>query len=199
MCSENNNIKSNKSLNKSLKGNRLDLIPFKEEFITEKYLYWLSDVEVTKYLDVSNYDQTKDTITKYIDRFNNSENYIFAIVIKEINNHIGNITLQNINWVHKFATEGIMIGDKKYWKDGYGTEARSLLLEFAFNDLNLNRIVSSAFVDNVAGLKSNSKLGYKQEGLLRNHMILDGQYSDVIQQGILKEDFMPYKNFEINL
>ena len=195
MCSENNNIKSNKSL----KGNRLDLIPFKEEFITEKYLYWLSDVEVTKYLVVSNYDQTKDTITKYIDRFNNSENYIFAIVIKEINNHIGNITLQNINWVHKFATEGIMIGDKKYWKDGYGTEARSLLLEFAFNDLNLNRIVSSAFVDNVAGLKSNSKLGYKQEGLLRNHMILDGQYSDVIQQGILKEDFMPYKNFEINL
>lgn len=195
MCFENNNIKSNKSL----KGNRLDLIPFKEEFITEKYLYWLSDVEVTKYLDVSNYHQTKDTITKYIDRFNNSENYIFAIVIKEINNHIGNITLQNINWVHKFATEGIMIGDKKYWKDGYGTEARSLLLEFAFNDLNLNRIVSSAFVDNVAGLKSNSKLGYKEEGLLRNHMILDGQYSDVIQQGILKEDFMPYKNFEINL
>ena len=193
MCFENNNIKSNKSL----KGNRLDLIPFKEEFITEKYLYWLSDVEVTKYLDVSNYHQTKDTITKYIDRFNNSENYIFAIVIKEINNHIGNITLQNINWVHKFATEGIMIGDKKYWKDGYGTEARSLLLEFAFNDLNLNRIVSSAFVDNVAGLKSNSKLGYKEEGLLRNHMILDGQYSDVIQQGILKEDFMPYKNFEL--
>ena len=134
MCSENKNIK----LNKSLKGDRLDLIPFKEEFITEKYLDWLSDIEVTKYLDVSNYDQTIDTITNYINRFNNSENYIFAIVIKEINNHIGNITLQNINWVHKFATEGIMIGDKKYWKDGYGTEARSLLIEFAFNDLKLN-------------------------------------------------------------
>jgi RimJ/RimL family protein N-acetyltransferase len=195
MCSENKNIK----LNKSLKGDRLDLIPFKEEFITEKYLDWLSDIEVTKYLDVSNYDQTIDTITNYINRFNNSENYIFAIVIKEINNHIGNITLQNINWVHKFATEGIMIGDKKYWKDGYGTEARSLLLEFAFNDLKLNRIVSSAFVDNLAGIKSNSKLGYKKEGLFRNHMILEGQYSDVIQQGILKEDFMPYKNFEISL
>tara|TARA_Y100000996_G_scaffold414465_1_gene405439 strand:+ start:3952 stop:4539 length:588 start_codon:yes stop_codon:yes gene_type:complete len=195
MCSENKNIK----LNKSLKGNRVDLIPFKEEFITEKYLDWLSDIEVTKYLDVSNYDQTIDTITNYINRFNNSENYIFAIVIKEINNHIGNITLQNINWVHKFATEGIMIGDKKYWKDGYGTEARSLLLEFAFNDLKLNRIVSSAFVDNLAGIKSNTKLGYKKEGIFRNHMILEGQYSDVIQQGILKEDFMPYKNFETTL
>lgn len=195
MCSENKNIK----LNKSLKGNRVDLIPFKEEFITEKYLDWLSDIEVTKYLDVSNYDQTIDTITNYINRFNNSENYIFAIVIKEINNHIGNITLQNINWVHKFATEGIMIGDKKYWKDGYGTEARSLLIEFAFNDLKLNRIVSSAFVDNLAGIKSNAKLGYKKEGIFRNHMILEGQYSDVIQQGILKEDFMPYKNFEISL
>ncbi|MFL2755986.1 MAG: GNAT family N-acetyltransferase [Dehalococcoidia bacterium] len=195
MCSENKNIK----LNKSLKGDRLDLIPFKEEFITEKYLDWLSDIEVTKYLDVSNYDQTIDTITNYINRFNNSENYIFAIVIKEINNHIGNITLQNINWVHKFATEGIMIGDKKYWKDGYGTEARSLLIEFAFNDLKLNRIVSSAFVDNLAGIKSNAKLGYKKEGIFRNHMILEGQYSDVIQQGILKEDFMPYKNFEISL
>ena len=195
MCSENKNIK----LNKSLKGNRVDLIPFKEEFITEKYLDWLSDIEVTKYLDVSNYDQTIDTITNYINRFNNSENYIFAIVIKEINNHIGNITLQNINWVHKFATEGIMIGHKKYWKDGYGTEARSLLLEFAFNDLKLNRIVSSAFVDNLAGIKSNTKLGYKKEGIFRNHMILEGQYSDVIQQGILKEDFMPYKNFETTL
>ena len=68
MGSENKNIK----LNKSLKGDRLDLIPFKEEFITEKYLDWLSDIEVTKYLDVSNYDQTIDTITNYINRFNNS-------------------------------------------------------------------------------------------------------------------------------
>ena len=193
MCPDNNSLK----LSKSLEGSRLNLEPFQQEFITEKYLGWLSDLEVTKYLEVSNYKQTKDTVISYVKRFNNPENYIFAIIVNETNDHIGNITLQNINWIHKFAIEGIMIGDKKYWNGGYATEARSLLLEFAFNDLKLNRIISSAFVDNVAGIRSNSKLGYKKEGLLRSHMILNGQYSDVVQQGILKKDFVPYKDMEI--
>ena len=188
MDSRNTNIK----INKNLKGIKVDLIPFNQEFVTEEYLGWLSDIEVTKYLDVSNYQQTKDTVNNYISKFNNTENYIFAIVVKEKKQHIGNITLQNIDWVHKFATEGIMIGEKNFWSGGYGTEARSLLLEFAFIELKLNRIISSAFIDNIAGIKSNIKLGYKTEGLLRNHMILNGKYSDVVQQGILREDFVPY-------
>ena len=98
MCSDNNSLK----LSKSLEGSRLNLEPFQQEFITEKYLGWLSDLEVTKYLEVSNYKQTKDTVISYVKRFNNPENYIFAIIVNETNDHIGNITLQNINWIHKF-------------------------------------------------------------------------------------------------
>ena len=65
-----------------------------------------------------------------------------------------------------------------------------MMLRFAFFDLGLNKVVSGAFADNLAGIKSNAKLGYQREGLLRKQKLLNGQYRDEVRQGLLKEEFI---------
>jgi len=176
----------------TLCGERVDLIPFEEKFISEEYLGWLLDKEVNRFLDVANITQTLDSVTSYVRSFAGKEDrFLFAIVCKRTNLHIGNITLQGIDWLHKFAWEGILIGRKDYWNKGFATESRSLLLSFAFFTLGLHRVLSGAFTSNAGGINSNCKLGYKTEGILRQHRLLDRKYQDVIIQGLIKEEFSP--------
>lgn len=175
---------------KRISGERLDLAVFSNVYITKDYLGWINDPEVTEYLEVGNTTQTMGSLKEYTEKFNDENNYMFAIIAKPEDIHIGNVTLQNIDWFHKYGTEGIMIGRRDYWGKGYATEARRMMLRFAFFDLGLNKVVSGAFADNLAGLKSNAKLGYQREGLLRKQKLLNGQYRDEVWQGLLKEEFI---------
>ena len=83
----------------TLCGERVDLIPFEEKFISEEYLGWLLDKEVNRFLDVANIPQTLDSVTSYVRSFAGKEDrFLFAIVCKRTNLLIGNITLQGIDW-----------------------------------------------------------------------------------------------------
>lgn len=175
---------------KKISGTRLDLVFFNDDYITRDYLGWIKDPEVTKYLEIGNTCQTMESLREYVEKFNGKNNYMFAIVVKPENIHIGNVTLQNIDWFHKYGTEGIMIGRRDYWGKGYATEARRVMLRFAFSELGLNKVVSGAFAENLAGISSNSKLGYQNEGLLRKQKLLNGHYMDEVRQGLLREEFL---------
>ena len=74
-------------------------------------------------------------------RIDNRHVFIDAILNKKTGAHIGNIKLGDINWIHRFSELGIMIGDKRYWGKGYGEEACKLVLAYAFDRLNLNKVI----------------------------------------------------------
>jgi RimJ/RimL family protein N-acetyltransferase len=59
---------------------------------------------------------------------------------------------------------------------GYGTEAVKLLLKFAFNDLNLNKVYLKVFQNNERAIKCYLKAGFVKEGLLRKESFIDGSY-----------------------
>ena len=65
---------------------------------------------------------------------------VFAIVTKEKGSHIGNISLQNIDYVDRSAELAIIIGDKRYWGKGIGLEAWKLMMNYGFLVLNLHRL-----------------------------------------------------------
>lgn len=116
-------------------------------------------------------------------------NYIFSIVEKSTGKFIGLIGLHQIDWKNRMATTGSVIFYKEYWKKGFGTDAKMLLLDFAFNRLNLYRINSSviAFNERSAGCLINC--GYVEEGRRRNYHFRNGQYHDQILFGILNSEF----------
>jgi RimJ/RimL family protein N-acetyltransferase len=103
---------------------------------------------------------------------------------------IGNLGLEGIDWKNRHAVFGIVIGEKEYWGQGYGTEAITALLGFAFKEMNLHRIRLSVYEYNKRAVRCYEKCGFKLEGRLRQARFHDGQYYDELVMGILREEFM---------
>ena len=83
----------------------------------------------------------------------------------------------------------ISIFNKDYLGEGYGTEAMSLLIKYGFNNLNLNRIGLDVFSFNERAIGSYKKLGFQEEGRIREDLFYDGEYHDAILMGLLKREF----------
>lgn len=112
-----------------------------------------------------------------------------AICTVEENLYIGNVYLTNIDYISRKAHSHILIGNHDFWNDGYGTEAMSLLLDYAFNNKNLRRIEALVLEDNIASQKMHEKLGYKREGFLRESVYKDGRYKNQICYALLKSEY----------
>ena len=173
-----------------LKGKRIYLRPMRTSDINQRYLSWLNDTEVTRYVDAGFFPVTKRDLYEYYRKIKSSKTDImFAIVENKHRKHIGNIKLGGINWIHRFADLGIMIGDKESRGKGYGTEACRLVLEYAFKRLNLNKVFLGCHSNNTAALKAYKKAGFRVEGRLKKMLNVDGKYVDKILMGILQSQF----------
>jgi len=113
---------------------------------------------------------------------------IFGIRLLEDNKLIGSCQLHSIDNVHRSAELQIRLGVPSQRGKGYGIEAVRLLLDFAFKDLNLQRVYLHVFSTNAIAINLYEKAGFKREGLLRKAAHINGSYVDVIVLGILKEE-----------
>lgn len=105
---------------------------------------------------------------------------------------IGTTSLLHIDWRNRTAEYGrLMIGAEEYRGKGGGFafEAEVLLMRHAFNSLNLNRIWGHVLDFNDRVMKLHNKVGFVQEGLLRQHIFKSGKYYDIITIGLLAADF----------
>ncbi len=174
-----------------LVGRRIYFRPLTKSDINERYLSWLNDSEVTKYIEAGHFPTTKDDLDEFYKIISKSKtDIIFAIIYKNKDLHIGNIELGRINWIHRFADIGIMIGDKNYWGKGYGQEACQLLLDYAFNKLNLHKIIVGVYSTHKSAIRTYQKVGFEIEGRITKFLNLDGKYVDKIILGISKRKFV---------
>ena len=181
-----------------LVGKKVYLRPLNKKDINERYLSWLNDAEVTKWSMAGVFPTTRKDLEDFYKRKCASKtDIIFAIVAKGTGKHIGNIKLGDINWIHRFADLGIMIGERKYWGKGYGREACSLLLEYAFNRLNLNKIILGVYATHIPAIKAYKGAGFRSEGRLKKMLSLHDRYVDRVIMGVLKKDFSKHvANYE---
>jgi len=107
---------------------------------------------------------------------------------------IGNISFMNINQTDRNAEVGIFIGEKTCRNRGYGTEAMRVMLQHGFETLNFEHIYLHVHTNNPRGRRSYEKIGFIEEGRLRNHHYMEGRYIDVIIMGILKDEWFKKKN-----
>lgn len=176
-----------------LKGEKLYLRPLEESDIGEEYLSWLNNYVVTRYLESGRFPVTPSELRKYLERFQNStSDLIFAIIVQETGQHVGNVTLNRINWIHRTADTGLMIGRTEFWGKGYAFEAWSLVLDYAFNRLDLRKIIAGAVAGNLPSIHVLKKLGFKIEGTLRQEFLLDGEYRDAIRMGLFRNEFYKF-------
>ncbi|MHB0914001.1 MAG: GNAT family N-acetyltransferase [Armatimonadota bacterium] len=103
---------------------------------------------------------------------------------------IGETSLTGINPRTGGAKFAIAIGNKDYWGKGYGTDATRTLMRYAFEQLNLHRITLYVHDFNGRAIRAYEKCGFKKEGRLREAEYMDGEYSDVLIMGLLRDELI---------
>ncbi|MDD5005729.1 MAG: GNAT family protein [Candidatus Omnitrophica bacterium] len=168
-----------------LVGKKIYLRPFDMSDLNGKYIQWINDCDVTKFMD-DPFPKTRENLEEYVKNISKDPNYVFfAVIEKKTDKHIGNAKIGPINWIHRRTGFGRMLC-KEAWGKGYGTEAMRLMIEYAFEKLNLNRIIDHGVVDNLPSIKSNEKAGLDNEGIIREYVYSNGKYCDVAILGLTR-------------
>ena len=124
----------------------------------------------------------------------NGNNQRFTICDKETNRPVGMINLVNIDMKNGVAFSGIrLFGDENKGK-GYGKDAVFAIMEYAFNQLRLNRLEGSILVTNEPSKKLYEKCGWIVEGKKREAVFKNGRFIDELQVAILKSDYEKIRN-----
>jgi len=164
----------------------------------ELYHDWRNDIEVmhstSPFLDKYHIEETKDFVSHVILGSNTSKSYI--IMDKESGMPIGITSLINIDFKNRHAECIIDIGEKNYWGKGFGSEAMTLLLDYAFLEMNLHRVSLRVFSFNSKAIKLYEKLGFKYEGASRQGLFREGVWYDIIHMGMLKNEYFYIKREE---
>jgi RimJ/RimL family protein N-acetyltransferase len=175
-----------------LRGKSVLLRPFKRSDISY-FLKWFNDPEILQYLDMY-LPMTEMSEEKFIEELGTTRAGIDVLLVIEAiegdsSRPIGNCGLHQISPKDHNAVFGIIVGERDYWSKGYGLEAARLLLDYGFQQLNLHRISSSAISFNERSIKLHRKVGFREEGCLRQAMFKNGQYHDRVEFGILREEW----------
>lgn len=182
---------------KKLIGEKVYLSPIeKDDFL--KYTDWINDMEVCLGLPMSSKLINIDTQKSILDKLSNKD-FNFAIIDAKKDTLIGNIGFPKLDYINHSVTIGIFIGDKNYWGNGYGSDALNLILDFAFNILNMNSANLTVYSFNLPAIACYKKVGFKEAGRLREAKIIGGQKFDEIFMDILASEFIsPYVNSLLN-
>ncbi len=113
-----------------------------------------------------------------------------AACLRENDRRIGDMTLFEIDYVNRTAETGSWIDSAEDRSRGYGTEAKLLLLEYAFDHLGLHALMSYVWEPNARSAAALLKQGYKPAGRYRFEDVRDGEYRDALLFDVLRDDWL---------
>jgi RimJ/RimL family protein N-acetyltransferase len=172
-----------------IKGKKVILRPMEETDLPQMQI-WINRAEIRQNILVFRPMSARDE-NEWHEKIRKNDNGVQFAICNHDGDLIGSTGVFNINWQHRFAMTGTVIGDAEYRHKGFGTDAKMNLLNYAFNTLNLHRMITEAFEFNDASLRYSLKCGYKEEGRLRQQFFKNGRYWDAIQLGVLREEWLP--------
>lgn len=147
---------------------------------------FISDPEVTKYTFWRVHHSIADS--EELLAWLMTENFAsWSIVHKVDKKVIGVCFLHSFNFHHRRAEMAFNLS-RRYWRQGYATEAVHEMIRFAFKRWGLNRIEGSCMLDNIASARLMEKLGMKYEGILRQHSYAKDRFHDLKLYSILRNE-----------
>ncbi len=104
---------------------------------------------------------------------------------------VGWATISIRQWTKRATSAdiGLAIGEKEFWRKGFGTETVELFLKECFEQLNLHRAGWWTFDDNIGSIALAKKMGFREEGHLRDSVFFDNKYHSGVVLGLLKDQY----------
>lgn len=135
------------------------------------YKNWASDDDVVKYLTWQPHESPKAScgiLEEWIKRYSDNSYYHWAVVLKENGGEpIGDIAVVSLEEKISMVQIGYCIG-KKWWHKGITSEALKAVMDYLFDEVDVNRIEARHDPRNVNSGKVMMKCGMKYEGTLRS-------------------------------
>jgi len=169
-----------------IKGNNIYLRELRKSDLNGPWYTWLNDSEVTVFQNKGIFPNSIEKQTQYYESLNNNNEVVLAIVEEATNKHIGCVGLHKIDWIHRSAELGIVIGNRDVWGKKYGKQAWNLITDYGFNVLNLHRIFAVIIEGNIASQKSAESAGFILEGKFKDYLFKEGKYLNAFYYSKLK-------------
>lgn len=154
------------------------------------FFKWIRDKSVIRYsLSIFQRLDTNLKISQWFDTVLQDSNSL-SLGIYDNNKKclIGYAGISSINKINKSGEYFIFIGNKFYHGKGIGTFVTKEIIKIGFSELNLNRIMLTVSENNIGALNAYKKAGFIYEGCMRQAFYRDGEYSNKIIMGLLKQD-----------
>ncbi|UFJ41584.1 GNAT family N-acetyltransferase [Brevibacillus humidisoli] len=156
------------------------------------FQYWADD-DVTRFMNIPPFqhvEQATDMIVHLNTLSERQEASRWGIVLKETGTLIGTCGF-NTSWAgeDRRSEIGYDLG-KPYWGRGYMTEALRALVSHGFDQLDLNRIEALVEPGNTGSIKTLGKVGFQQEGLLRDYQFAKGRFVDLRMFSLLRREYV---------
>ena len=162
----------------------------KDDVTSNQYRSWINDQNSDVHTQHALFPHTNEKILSYYEAKGRDDKSIWlAIKVKPDFTHVGNIDISSINWVNQTGTYNILIGDTSFQGRGLGYQSSMLILNHAFNRLNLRRVQLGVEEGNLAAISLYTKLGFVKEGILRSAVQKNQLGVNVVLMSILKEEF----------
>lgn len=159
-----------------------DLVTLYEWYRDQDFSYWISgNWPLITLLRREEFEQ------KFFDEDHNR----YAITDIE-GNLIGTIGFDQVNIPARSARLYIGIGQKDLWGQGYGTDSLRTFIHYLFNQWNFRRLTVEIWEGNQRALSCYTRLGFLEEGRLRQAYYIDGKYFDAVILGLLKDDYQQF-------
>ena len=150
------------------------------EFLTPWEPIWAND-ELTR-------SAFRRRIKRYQKETRLDSAYVFFVLRESDDALVGGCTISNVRrGVTQCCTLGYWIGSQ-FARQGYMTGALRALLPFVFRTLGLHRIEAACLTDNDASKNLLARVGFRQEGLARRYLLINGEWADHLLFALLKEE-----------
>ncbi len=171
-------------------GTHLGLRSLLPEDVGQSYVRWLSDSETVMYTEARHEAHTIEALRTYVESCGRKDNeHLMGIFEKVDGRHVGNIKLGPVHPRHRYASIGLIIGEKDCWGRGYATEAISLVVRFAFERLKLRKLTAGVIQGNEASLRAFQRNSFVIEGVRRKQNFCAGAWRDETLLGLLFDEW----------
>ena len=154
------------------------------------YAEWYGDPEVWHLTSWTSAPLGRPAVERLFDEREKSvADDSFAIHLKDEKEPVGVISLMNASDANASADLSIILGPSEERNQGYGADAISTLLDYAFGELELHRVGLSVFEFNEPAVSTYEKLGFRKEGRYREAVKRDETFHDAILMSILQTEW----------
>lgn len=168
----------------------IGLRELKETDAEGNYSSWFNDKGVCEHNAHHRFPMYKYEILDYIKSLpNDHSKIVLAVEEKSSAEHIGNISLQQIDLINRQCEIAFIFGEKNYWGKGYATRAAKILIDHAFKELNINRIYFGTADNNIGMQKVGEKLNFHKWGVRRKALFKNGAYHDIFEYDLLRDEW----------